>query len=72
VYLTSDPTSYGTPRRDNTVERTVREVALARRSLRGQTGHIRMRCDARTGDAQHVIDLKNGARRQCDTGGPHR
>lgn len=65
IFLTGDPTKYSVPRRDNAVDRTLREAAIRRRSLGGQMGHVRLRCDARTVSVQTQIELLNGAKRAC-------
>ena len=65
VFLTSDPARYGLPRRDNAVEKTHREIAVVRRSLLGQMGHVQLRCDAREDNAEPEFALKDGARQQC-------
>ena len=65
VYLTSDPAHYGLPRRDNAVEKTLREIAVKRRALAGQMGHVRLRCDARNIGEEPVISLQNGAKQLC-------
>jgi len=65
VFLTSDSASYGLPRRDNAVEKTLREIAVKRRALAGQMGHVRLRCDARNVGEEPVIHLQNGAQQQC-------
>lgn len=65
VYLTSDPSRYGVPRRDNAVEKTLREVVITRRSLGGPMGHVRIRVDARSTGQEPLIRLENGARRHC-------
>ena len=62
VYLTSDHTSYGLPRRDNAVEKTMRGMAISRRALAGQMGHVRLRCDAVSADQRPLVQLNNGAR----------
>ena len=62
VYLTSDPRSYGLPRRDNAVEKTIRGIVINRRALAGQMGHVRLRCDAVSSAQQPVVHLNNGAR----------
>jgi hypothetical protein len=67
VFLTSDPTTYSIPRRENAVDRTLRDVARNRRAIAGQMGHVRMRCDARTPGQTPVIELRNGAKRVCAT-----
>lgn len=64
LFLTSDPNNYALARRDNAVEKTLRELAVSRRSLVGQMGHVRVRSDARS-IGQPVIQLRNGARQQC-------
>jgi hypothetical protein len=64
VFLTSDPTHYRLPRRENAVEKTLRGIALKRRALEGQMGHVRFRCDARViGETRY--DLINGAKKEC-------
>lgn len=65
VFLTSDPTRYGLPRRENAVEKTMREVTVSRRALAGQMGHVRLRSDATDVSQEPMIDIHNGARRQC-------
>jgi hypothetical protein len=65
VFLTSDPTRYGLPRRENAVERTMKEVTVSRRALAGQMGHVRLRSDATNASQEPLIDLRNGARRLC-------
>ncbi len=65
VLLTSDPSEYSIPRRDKTVERTMKESVISRRALSGQIGHVRIRCDARTVGEAHLIELGNGAKRAC-------
>ena len=65
VFLTSDPTRYGVPRRDNAVEKTLRELAVTRRALAGPMGHVRLRADARSLTEGAAISLQNGARQQC-------
>ena len=62
AYSTSDHTSYGLPRRDNAVERTMRGMATNRRALAGQMGHVRLRCDAVSVDPRPVVQLSAGAR----------
>jgi hypothetical protein len=64
VFLTSDPAHYGLPRRDNAVEKTLREIAGNRRALVGQMGHVRLRCNARY-EEEPLIRLQNGAQQQC-------
>ena len=65
VYLTADPTELRLPRRDNAVDRTLREIVISRRALSGRMGHVRMRCDASTVGAEPQIELINGAKRVC-------
>jgi beta-lactamase superfamily II metal-dependent hydrolase len=65
VYLTSDPTRYRSPRRENAVEKTMKEVTISRRALAGQMGHVRLRSDATSTTQEPLIDLRNGARRLC-------
>jgi hypothetical protein len=66
VFLTSDPKRYPIPRRDNAIEKTLREsVGKRRRALTGKMGHVQLRADARDGTQEPVIVLKNDARRQC-------
>lgn len=65
VFLTSDPSAYPLPRRDNAVEKTLREIAAKRRALAGQMGHVRLRCDAKDIAKPALIHLLNGARQQC-------
>jgi hypothetical protein len=65
VFLTSDPARYPLPRRDNAVEKTLREVATKRRALAGRMGHIQLRCDARDIAEEPQILLKNGAQQCC-------
>lgn len=62
VYLTSDPASYGLPRRENAVEKTIRGTVISRRALAGQMGHVRLRCDALNAGQRPVVQLNNGAR----------
>ena len=61
AYLTSDQ-NCPLPRRDNMVEKTLRGMALSRRALGGQMGHVRLRCDATSPDSRPVVHLSNGAR----------
>jgi hypothetical protein len=65
VFLTGDPTRYSLPRRENAVEKTLREVAVTRRALAGQMGHVRLRCDARNIGDKPEIRLQNGAQQRC-------
>ena len=65
VFLTGDPSRYPLPRRDNAVEKTLREIALKRRALAGRMGHVRLRCDARNIGEDPLISLQNGAEKQC-------
>ena len=65
VFLTSDPARFGVPRRDNAVEKTLRELAVTRRALAGQMGHVRLRVDARNSTNVPSIHLQNGARQLC-------
>jgi Metallo-beta-lactamase superfamily len=65
VYLTSDPTKFGLPRRDNAVDKTLREVVISRRARSGRMGHVRMRCYADTVGAESQIEFRNGAKRVC-------
>jgi len=65
VFLTSDPLHYGLPRRENAVEKTLREIVVKRRALAGGMGHVRLRCDARTIGEEPLVHLQNGARQQC-------
>jgi beta-lactamase superfamily II metal-dependent hydrolase len=65
VLLTGDSTHYGLPRRENAVEKTIRDVAIKRRALVGQMGHVRLRCDAREPDQPLNVDLQNGAQQRC-------
>jgi hypothetical protein len=65
VYLTSNSANYGLPRRENAVEKTLREIAVKRRSLRGLAGHIRLRCDALDVRQTPLISLTNGATKVC-------
>jgi hypothetical protein len=62
AYSTSDYATYGLPRRDNAVERTMRGMAISRRALAGQMGHVRLRCDAVSVDPRPVVQLSAGAR----------
>jgi hypothetical protein len=65
VFLTSNPQHYPIPRRDNAVEKTLRELAVTRRAVAGQMGHVRLRCDARNLTTEPLIRLRNGARQEC-------
>jgi hypothetical protein len=65
VFLTSDPKRYGLPRRENAVEKTLREMAVKRRALAGRMGHVQLRCDACNVGEEPVVEVKNGAQRQC-------
>lgn len=65
VFLTSDPGRYRLPRRDNAVEKTLRELSAKPRALVGQMGHVRLRSDARSADQEPVLLLRNGAQQQC-------
>jgi hypothetical protein len=64
VFLTTNPARYGLPRRDNAVEKTLREITRKRRALAGQMGHVQVRCDARSLE-QPLIRLRNGAEQKC-------
>ncbi len=64
VFLTSDPTHYPLPRRDNAVEKTLREIGATRRALAGQMGHVQLRCDA-LNEGEPLVRLQNGAQRGC-------
>ena len=61
VFLTSNPSRYRSPRRDNAVEKTLREITVNRRALTGQMGHVWLRADARNIAAEPMIILRNGA-----------
>ena len=61
VFLTSDPSRYSLPSRDNAVEQTLGEITVNRRALTGQMGHVRLRADARNMAEEPVIILQNGA-----------
>ena len=68
VYLTSDASNFGLPRRENAVEKTLREVAVAgsRKAITGQQiGHVRVRCDARELGAVPNVAVFEGAKRRC-------
>jgi hypothetical protein len=65
VFLTNDPERYPLPRRDNAVEKTLRNLAVSRRALTGRMGHVRLRCDARNIDEEPLIRLRNGANQKC-------
>jgi hypothetical protein len=43
IYCTGQPSGWRPPRRDSTVERTIREVAITRRAIRGPMGQVRVR-----------------------------
>jgi len=63
LLLTSNPKGPALPRRDNAVERTLREMAVRRQALIGRMGHVRFRCDAVGAGGASGIELKNGAQR---------
>jgi len=65
VYLTGDPARYGRPRRDNAVEKTLREVTLSRRAVSGRMGHVRLRADAIDSGQEPLVELGNGAQQLC-------
>jgi beta-lactamase superfamily II metal-dependent hydrolase len=65
VFLTSNPGHYRIPRRDNAVEKTLRDAVITRRALAGRMGHVRLRCDARNVEEEPIIQLQNGAERAC-------
>lgn len=65
TFLTSDPRHYPLPRRDNAVEKTLKELSMTRHALAGKMGHVRVRVDARNGYNHPIVELANGARQQC-------
>lgn len=69
VFMTSDPSGYGLPRRDNAIERTLRETVISRsrRALSGHMGHVRVRFDARVTGAQPLVELGSGAKQACSS-----
>jgi hypothetical protein len=68
VFLTTNPKLYRVPRRENAVEKTLRETAVTRRAVTGAMGHVRFRCDARSSLQEPTIQLQNGAQGQCKSG----
>lgn len=65
LFLTSDPTRYSLPRRENAIEKTLREVTGRRRALVGQMGQVRLRSDARNITEEPELVMRNGARQLC-------
>jgi hypothetical protein len=65
VYLTGDPRLYNLPRRDSTVERTLKEVVISRKAATGKMGQVCVRWRALDLDGAPVIALKNGAWHAC-------
>jgi hypothetical protein len=63
LYRTADPARWKLPRRDASVERTLREVARNRRVLRGTAGHVQIRWPARDGGKRLAVCLGGGAER---------
>ena len=63
LLLTSDPKGPALPRRDNAVERTLREMSVRRQALTGRMGHVRYRCDAVGAGGAAEIVLRNGSER---------
>lgn len=64
AFLTASPESSRSPRRSNAVERTMREVALARRPMTTTVGHVRVRAplNASQNPDAVTVDLFEGAR----------
>jgi hypothetical protein len=65
VFLTAGPTQYRTPRRDNAVEKTLREMGAKPRALAGHMGHVCLRADAVDATQRPFVELHNGARQLC-------
>ena len=57
LYCTAPPTGWKPARRDPTVERTIREVASARRTISREVGHIRVRLSLTDANAEPSVDL---------------
>jgi len=61
LLLTSPFSRRALPRRENAVEKTLREIAPKRRALEGGMGHVRVRCSALDEHDESRVELKNGA-----------
>lgn len=63
AFLTASPEGHRPSRRSNAVERTIREVALARRSLTTAVGHVRVRAPLNASQNNPpTVELFDGAR----------
>lgn len=61
AYITAQRAPRSPSHRDSAVERTIREVTLARRQTLGNCGHVRVRWRAETPSAEPVVSLFGGA-----------
>ena len=66
IYCTGQPSGWRPPRRDNTVERTIREVAVTRRAIRGPMGQVRVRFPVEEESGDTKIELFDGAMHLSD------
>jgi hypothetical protein len=62
IYCTGSPTGWRPPRRDSTVEKTIREVVSAHRVVHGEMGQVRVRFTQENGFDNAKIELFGGAR----------
>jgi beta-lactamase superfamily II metal-dependent hydrolase len=65
AYITANPSGYASPRRDNAVEKTLREVVVHRRALSGPMGHVRVRLNGLDSSQAPEVTLANGAWQCC-------
>jgi len=61
IYCTASPLGWRSPRRDSTVEKTIKEFVRTRRLVYGPMGHIRVRIPIIKGFDEPNIELFNGA-----------
>ncbi len=57
IYCTGRPQGWRPPRRDSTVDKTVREIARTRRVVHGPMGQVRLRLSAQRGLDDPTIEL---------------
>lgn len=61
TYVTNEPDPKRSPRRQNTVEKQIRETVINITSSEAQTGHIRVRFDPNNETADCSVELMSGA-----------
>jgi len=61
IYCTGSPSGWRSPRRDSTVDKTIKEFVRTRRLVYGPMGHVRVRIAIKKSLDESNIELFNGA-----------